>query len=1065
MFVIARNFLKRLAKERFVAIQCFLLTRMHCHFFCVVINVTVFWIINQAQNDTIAPTYMWYTLSHNMETQKDTFETLYSRLNAEQRQAVDAIDGPVMVVAGPGTGKTQILTLRIANILKKTDTPADAILALTFTNAAAANMRSRLASIIGSDAYRVGISTFHSFAEDLIQKYPDYFPEILGRSSCSDVERLDIVRTLIEHGRYTKIKPLHDSFFYAQSIISAIGKLKQEGFTPAGFTEWVAQESETIENDPDAYNQKGAHAGKMKGVYKQKLEKLEKDAELAQIYKEYETLLATRKRYDFDDMLLLLIAAFETHEDFLRMVQEQYHYFLVDEHQDTNGAQNKILEQLATFFDNPNLFVVGDEKQAIFRFQGASLANFLYFEEKFRNVQRITLTTNYRSHQKILDNADTLISHSARTIAAPLTAHSTEKGAPIDVCVFASDDEELLFVAETVAAHIEAGVPAHEIAVLYRHNRDALQVADYFERLGIPFVVASGHGVLDDPDVRKLNTLLRALLDFNNSDALVPVLFLDLFAVPIAACYELLHNAKKEDAPLFSVLHAYATAPNATPEIVRLHAFLLAAKRVAENDSFLNLFEYVVRESGLLEALQQSSFHTEKFDKIVRLFDEVKALVRREPFFTLTDYLRFLAVTEEHRLEITAAPRHVPEAVRLMTTHKAKGLEFMYVYMVHTYNGKWGGGRDKNLFMLPVLSSGEAVHAESEKAEDERRLFYVALTRARLHATISYATNAPDGKDRVPSQFISEFREDLVQHHSAEELGYSGKRPPFFVERQGLSGKKRYAQFLREAFDTRGISPTALNNFLTCPWRWFYNNFFYTQFVPSIAQRSGTAAHAALEDFFNTRNTQEVGKEYLLDRFAHYLDDADMRPDEYERMHAEMSTALAGWYEAYNGTFPQHTKNELAIRGVLLDDIRLTGKIDRIECMERDASPETCRDVRVLDYKTSKPKSDAEAAGERGSDKNISGAGAYKRQIVFYKLLLDRYADGKYRMHAGVIDYIQPNQSGKYKQNVFTVTEQDEREVMQHIRETAEAIRTCSFWEERCSDKDCKWCALRDTME
>jgi DNA helicase II / ATP-dependent DNA helicase PcrA len=998
----------------------------------------------------------------------EQFDTLYARLNAEQRQAVDTIDGPVMVVAGPGTGKTQILTLRIANILRQTDTPADAILALTFTNAAATNMRARLVSIIGSDAYRVGIFTFHSFAEHLIQRYPDYFPSIIGRSSCSDVERLDIVRTLIEAGRYEKLKPLNAPFHHVQAIISAIGSLKREGFTPERFSEWIATERDAIEKDEDAYHAKGAHAGKMKKDYAERIKKLEKDAELAQMYEQYEAMLATRKRYDFDDMLLLLIAAFEQHEDFLRFVQEQFHYFLVDEHQDSNGAQNRILELLATFFDNPNLFVVGDEKQAIFRFQGASMANFLYFAEKFRNVTRITLATNYRSHQGILDNADTLISHSAHTIAAPLVAHGEKDVRPIDVCAFASDDEELLFAAEQIQQHLKNGVPAHELAVLYRHNGDALQIADYFERLGIPFVVASGHGVLDDPDVRKLNAMLRALENLDDSDTLVPLVFLDIFSVPIEECYALLRAAQKEQKTLFAALGEAVEGVAKDTPLAQLYAFVRNAKRVAENDSFLALFEYVVRESGLLTHLQQSSFHTEKFDKIVRLFDEVKALVRREPFFALPDYTRFLSVMHEHRQEITAAPRHVPEAVRLMTAHKAKGLEFAYVYILHAYNGKWGGGKNSAAFLLPVQSGGEAIATKEDNVEDERRLFYVALTRARMHATIAYATNGPDGKERIPSQFIEELQNTLVAQHTAEELGYAGKRPPFFVAREGISGRDRYAGVLRETFNERGISPTALNNFLTCPWRWFYNNFFYTQFVPSVAQRAGTAAHGALEDFFNTRNGDgvggAVGREYVLDRFAYHLDDADLRPDERERVHKEMADALMGWYDTYEGSFPRYSKNEFAVRGVLLDDIRLTGKIDRVECLDGGLSPDTCHDVRVTDYKTGKVKSDNEAAGLRESDKRVPGAGGYKRQIVCYKLLLDRYAEGKYHMQEGVIDYLKPNDSGKYKKNVFTVTEADEREVVQQIRETAAAIRGCTFWDERCSDAKCTWCALRELM-
>jgi DNA helicase-2/ATP-dependent DNA helicase PcrA len=358
-----------------------------------------------------------------MQKEVSEFERLYNILNKEQKDAVDSIEGPVMVVAGPGTGKTQILTLRIANILRKTDIPADAILALTFTNAAAANMRKRLVSIIGSDGYNVSIFTFHSFANHIIETFPEHFGEITGRTNCSEVERIDIVRSIIKNGRFQILKPINEPYHNVPNIISAISHLKSEGITPETFFAWIKKEREKLEKTEDLYHEKGAHKGKMKGKYQKMFKDLDKDEELALLYEKYQKELIEKKRFDFDDSLLTLIDTMEKDEDFLRELQEEYQYFLVDEHQDTNGAQNRILELLATFFETPNLFVVGDEKQAIFRFQGASLENFLYFEKKFKNVKRITLQTNYRSHQGILDASEDLIQKSAEGIQAPLTSH------------------------------------------------------------------------------------------------------------------------------------------------------------------------------------------------------------------------------------------------------------------------------------------------------------------------------------------------------------------------------------------------------------------------------------------------------------------------------------------------------------------------------------------------------------------------------------------------------------------------------------------------------------------
>ena len=992
------------------------------------------------------------------------FDTLYARLNDRQREAVDAIDGPVMVIAGPGTGKTQILTLRIANILRRTDIPADAILALTFTNAAAANMRKRLVSIIGSDGYRVSIFTFHSFAHQVIDNNPEHFAGIVGRSNASEVERIDIVRSLLDQGSYEILKPLGEPYHNVPEILRAISNLKREGFSPVKFREWVAQEREALEGRDDLYHEKGTHAGKMKSDAQKAFRVIEKNEELAELYRRYQDELVRKKRFDFDDSLLLLIEAMEGNEDFLRELQEEYQYFLVDEHQDTNGAQNRILELLATFFDHPNLFVVGDEKQAIFRFQGASLANFLYFERMFRDVRRITLDTNYRSHQGVLDAAQSLIEHAASGIAAPLVAHASPGGKDLRIKVyqFGADDEELLFLAESVRRQLDDGVPAHEIAILYRNNRDVDDIADYFERLSIPFLIESGHGVLDDPDIRKFNLLLRAVEDLGNDDVLAKVLFVGFLRITVPDAYALLRAARTERRGVYEVLMDHASITLTAPETVDALASMLTAwKTLSENESFLNLFEAVARDSGLLEHIQHSTFHTEKFDKLVRLFDEMKAHVRRKPFFSLSDYGVFLRILEEHNLTLEAEPRHTPNAVRLMTAHHAKGLEFDHVYIVHAYDGHWGGKRAKRYFVLPVMEGDRAV-SEGSDVEDERRLFYVAVTRARRDVYVSYAAVAPDGRDRVPSQFIEEIRPEHRVEDAEVSKRYAGKRPPLFVERVGRHGVERYREFIREAFNERGISATALNNYLTCPWKWFYENFFYTQFVPTIHQQKGTAVHGALEDFFNARNKDaSMGKEYLLACFGRHMEEVDLPPVLFDRVMRDTGAALSGWYDAYHTTWKPRTKNELAVNGVLLDGtIRLTGKMDKLECLD-----DRCREVSVVDYKTGKPKSRNEIEGLTKSAQSKAGSGGYRRQITFYKLLLDRYNDGQYRMQEGVLDFIEPNESGKYKRESFVITTEESGALEDEIRRVAEEIRTLSFWDTRCGDDACTACRLRDLQE
>ncbi|MFM2357453.1 MAG: hypothetical protein RJA61_190, partial [Candidatus Parcubacteria bacterium] len=360
------------------------------------------------------------------------FDSAYKTLNKAQKQAVDTIEGPVMVVAGPGTGKTQILTLRIANILLKTDTAPENILALTFTESGVLSMRKRLSRIIGTVAYRVSINTFHGFANEIIQNNPEEFPHIIGSRSTTDIEQIGIVEKILQENDFEFLKPYGDQNYFVKPILSGINDLKREGIDTENFKGLIKKAQDEFVSIVDLYHEKGAHKGKMKGVYKDLEKVISKNKELSKIYDIYESSLRKAKLYDYNDMIMEVLRALRSNEDLLLRLQEQHQYILVDEHQDTNNAQNKILELLASHFaPRPNLFVVGDEKQAIFRFQGASLENFLYFKKLYPETVLISLVENYRSTQSILDGA-----HSMLPGEIVLKAQKFEKQKPLSLYAF-----------------------------------------------------------------------------------------------------------------------------------------------------------------------------------------------------------------------------------------------------------------------------------------------------------------------------------------------------------------------------------------------------------------------------------------------------------------------------------------------------------------------------------------------------------------------------------------------------------------------------------------------------
>lgn len=1004
------------------------------------------------------------------------FKELYGKLNAAQKRAVDAIDGPVMVIAGPGTGKTQILTLRIANILKNTDTPPNAILALTFTEAAAANMRARLVSIIGSAGYYVNIFTFHGFCNHLIAEYPEHFEKIIGYGNASKVDQISIVRNILETHEFKHLKPFGDNFFYVRDILNAIRHLKSEGITIDAFKKICAGEEAQFANRDDLYHEKGAYKGAMKTEYQRELKSIEKNNELAEIYGLYEDALRDHAFYDFEDMILSVVAELERDNNFLLEVEEHYQYLLVDEHQDTNGAQNRILELLASFFERPNLFVVGDEKQAIFRFQGASMDNFLYFKDKYKDVKLIMLDTNYRSTQSILDSSQSLIEKNASLLpgrliayAASSLAQATEeqnrasKGEPIAIRQFATEEGERFFLADEIKRLLDGGEKPEEIAVLYRENKDAAPIADFFQRAEIPFVIESDQDILRDGDIRKLNLLCQAVRGLGSDELLIAALHIDFLDLDPLAIYHIVQAAKAAHTNIHDLLEnrKKLRTIHGGSAVGTVYAAIKKWRTRSRNEAFLPFFEYLIRESGFLDYLMRQKNYTEKLNLLSALFDEAKTVAEHHRSFSLDDYADYIAILEEHGVMIRASVHRMPSAVRLMTAHKAKGLEFNHVFIAGSYDAHWGNKRSMEKFDLPLAIRMDVT--ELERNEDERRLFYMALTRARRMVTITYARYARDGRERVPSQFIEEIKPELKRTLGNEdyEARAAQYRELFFAEKKRTGTTAADPAFVRELFSVQGLSATALNNYLTCPWRYFYSSLVRIPQAMNKFAMYGTAIHGALENFFNARNeSAEADDRFLVDRFLFHLGRQPLAEREYKETAEQGSTTLAAYYKNYSSTWNYHTVNEYHSTGVLLTPtIKLTGKLDKLE-LQRDA-----REVIVVDYKTKKPESRNWIEG-----KTKTSDGNFKRQLVFYKLLLDLRREqsrknDSYRMIGASIDFVEPSDRGKFVREDFEITESEVEALKELIKKSAEEILTLSFWDRRCGEKSCHYCALRDMMK
>ncbi len=994
---------------------------------------------------------------------KTSFKGMYRKLNPEQKLAVDTIEGPVMVVAGPGTGKTQILTLRISNILEKTDTPPDAILALTFTESAAFAMRKRLVDSIGSPAYRIHIHTFHGFCNNIIERYPESFPRIIGAKSLTDVDHILLLEDIIKSEPLELLRPFGDTFYYLRSILSTISTLKRENISPDEYAKSIAERRAYILHLPDITHVKGAHAGKIKGAYQTELDKLTKSEELLQVYRRYEEELAIKHFYDFEDMILEVVRAMQKNSDFLLRIQEEFLYVLADEHQDANNAQNTLLELLTSYHEEPNLFIVGDEKQAIYRFQGASLENFLYFKKRYPTALLVSLKTNYRSGQAILDAAYSLIEKTASPEIPnqELTAARGGVGQPdVRLLTFSTLAMEQQFVAEEIRQKIDEGVIPHNIAVLYRKNSDAKIIATALERLGVPFVIESAENVLEDAEIRKVTIFMRAVTRFGEEPLLFQLLHCDFLNIAPLDIYKLakyrLRAGVSLSDTLSSLTHLKKAGVSRPPQLRRLYSLLSSFATLARNKPALEALEHMLDESGYISHVLSLPAAIEKLAKLNGLIDSFKEAIAGHHAYTLSDLVEYISLLERHNISVRKDTEVLsPERVRLMTAHRSKGLEFDLVYVVGLQDGHWSTRGNKSYFYVPFGSKDDSAQGEA----DDRRLFYVSLTRARSVATLTFSKTKEDGSPALPSQYVEEIHPSLLTVEDTSVFEKSLSPVAHLVPRHPSQHSAKDKLFLNEVFVDQGLSVTALNNYLDCPWKYFYGNLLRIPKAPDKFALFGNAIHRALRELYESiERGATLSCEECIERFVQATEREPFSEQDLVEARKKGTVVLRGYYTQYHQTWGAPSLCEFKINaqyttGIFkVPVIPLRGILDRVEFGLGS-------EVVVYDYKTGKPKTRGEIEGTTKTSN-----GDYKRQLVFYKLLLTLYERGKWVMHEGVLDFVEPDAKNRFHQERFVIGEEDVSELKKIIEHTTNEIFNLDFWDRRCDNKKCDFCALRDMM-
>lgn len=1029
------------------------------------------------------------------------FQKRYDQLNEQQKKAVDTIYGPVMVIAGPGTGKTEVLAMRIANLLRSdAQVRPNEILCLTFTDEGTVAMRKRLLQIVGEAAHRVNIHTFHAFCNSIIQSNMERFG-LRDLMPISDLERMDIVYSIIENlDAGHQLRRLKGDLFYdAKNLISLFDLMKTEDWSVELMNAQIDYYISSLPEQP-AFQYKKANAKKgikpgdpKEADIAKETEKMLRTRAAANLYPLYQSKMEAAGRYDFNDMILWVLDAFKTQPDFLQAQQERFQFILVDEFQDTSGAQSELLNRLADYWDDPNLFIVGDDDQSIFEFQGARLKNIKDFYEKFKEtIKVIVLKENYRSSQPILDQSTLTIKNNKQRLINELKhlhldkdIHSAnarfnkEDTPPPVVTEYYNQLHEETEIVQAIAQLQEAGVPLNTVAVLYAQHKQASNIIDILERKKIPYWVKRPVNILELPLVQQLLNIFRYVdaehqKSFAGEEWIFLLLHTPFFGIsPIDIATLSLYLQSKQakhkrwryllqDSLLLETLELKHAAP-----IRKLGENLEQWIGELQTLTLPMLLQKILYDGGVVAAIMKGEGQIWDMQVLHTFFEFVKEECDKKPRIRVKDFLATLERMENESISLPIQKTVQQEnGVRFYTAFSAKGHEFEHVFIIGATKNFWEEKRGGNKgFALPDTLTTLAQQEEEINNTEEvaRRLFYVAMTRAKKHLHISYARQDNKGKDLQPSMFIDAISEMDTRINRAasdnEVMSHIGTlllpEPPVeiaLVKKELLD--KRLEHFV--------LSVSAMNKYLNCPLAFYYEYILRVPEAKSDALAFGISIHFALEQLFRKMNADEQKnfphKEQLIKDFFYAMkrEEGSFTPLQYERR-LEMGEKILGeYYDKYIGTFNKIVLTEYNISQVTINDVPAKGKLDKIEF--------TGRDCIVTDYKTGNP--------DRASRRELLGpteanplGGDYWRQMVFYKLLLDNFPPAfGWQMKEGVFDFIEMNSNNEYVRFSIPIQEHDLSIVKEQIKEVYEKIMNHEF-DKGCNEENCRWCNFAKTYQ
>lgn len=987
----------------------------------------------------------------------EEFKKKYDGLNEAQRKAVDAIDGPVMVVAGPGTGKTEILTLRIGNILKKTDTSPDSILCLTFTNSGVQAMQERLERYIGQQSRDVVISTFHSFAYRLIEKHYEFLDFGELPTLLSDNEAVFLIDEILNENDWEYLRPRANPAMYFNELKQLVSVLKRERIYASELLSYIEEDIESLKKDPESISTRGESKGKLKKEIERKIEQLGRTTEVVKFYEIYEEKKKEKSLLDYDDVLEYAVKLVEEFDDIKKDLQENFQYILVDEHQDSSGVQNSFLKAVWQEVEKPNIFVVGDDRQLIYAFSGAKLSYFEEFSDIFKGAKKIILTENYRSTAPILSLADELL----KSEVTNEKLNSNRKGDhKISLREYNYPRDEIIGAGLFFKEKIKEGVDPNECALLVPKNYNVRQAIDILSGLDIP--VSSGKN-LSLFSVHESDVLRKVLgLIANPSDqVLLAGAILDKESgVPYLLAHNFLRDSKGESLTIEKLINCdiedgifKGTNPiSLWGNKLKKWVNDLAHEKPSTVVSRLGN-EYLINTSKNNEDILSRAEVVRSFIHLAMLFEEK---IKRPD---LSSFLEYINRLESYGTHIELAKFGNDNGVKVLTLHKSKGLQYECVWVAHmneeTLMSERRGG-----FTLPEKIKE---HIKKRSVEEAKRELYVAITRAKDFCVLSYANENYNGSSLSLASIIKELSDvHFIKKGASETEKEILKNGAETYTKEGISKDNDedldIKKLVHDHYRDIKVSVSMLNNFFECPWKWYFRNFLRLPEEKPVHLAVGTVAHATIEYILKAK---EIPKDEILVSYieSKLQGEGIIAKNDLRRFTKEIHEIIQYWIENYYDKLHKNFKSERSVSFIdkkIFPNLQMYGKIDLTEYVDD-------KEVWVTDFKTGSVKTSGmiEKIDEEGRMSPLM------RQLAMYSYLL---SSDNIKVTNSRLLFLESDIKDKNSLYETIIDEEKIDLLKRDIKEYDGALSSGNWTERECHFKpftggdECEYCKLKNQI-